>query len=67
VGVAPASWVEAARVTSARRLLETGQEMPKQVAIECGFSDVDVMRKAFTRQVGVSPAEYRKRFATANV
>jgi transcriptional regulator GlxA family with amidase domain len=63
VGVTPARWVEAARVSAARRLLETGNQSPKQVAAHCGFTDVDLLRRAFTRHVGVTPAEYRKRFA----
>jgi transcriptional regulator GlxA family with amidase domain len=62
VGITPASWVEAARVASARRLLETGQETPKQVAAHCGFADADTLRRAFGRHVGTTPAEYRKRF-----
>ncbi|RFB80254.1 GlxA family transcriptional regulator [Methylovirgula sp. 4M-Z18] len=65
IGITPAGWVEAARVTAARRLLETGCYTPKQVAAECGFTDVDIMRRAFGRHVGVSPAEYKKRFAAA--
>jgi len=65
IGITPASWVEAARVTAARRLLETGRYTPKQAAAECGFTDVDIMRRAFGRHVGVTPAEYKKRFAAA--
>jgi transcriptional regulator GlxA family with amidase domain len=61
VGITPAVWVEAARVTSARALLEDGQITPKQVAARCGFADADVLRRAFNRHVGVTPAEYRKR------
>ena len=63
VGITPASWVEEARVNSARQLLERGDEAPKQVATHCGFADADVLRRAFVRHVGVTPAEYRKRFA----
>lgn len=63
VGITPATWVEEARVNAARRLLELGNEAPKQVAIHCGFADADTLRRAFARQVGVTPAEYRKRFA----
>lgn len=62
VGVTPASWVEAARVAAARHLLEEGTVAPKQVAAACGFSSVDTLRRAFLRVVGVTPAEYRKRF-----
>ncbi len=61
----PAVWVEQARVAAARRLLEAGQEAPKQVAALCGFTDADTLRRAFVRQVGVTPADYRKRYARA--
>ncbi|WP_448029160.1 GlxA family transcriptional regulator [Bradyrhizobium liaoningense] len=63
VGTTPATWVEEARVNAARRLLELGNEAPKQVALHCGFADADTLRRAFARHVGVTPAEYRKRFA----
>ena len=63
VGITPANWVEEARVSAARRLLEQGHEAPKQVAVRCGFADADTLRRAFARHVGVTPAEYRKRFA----
>jgi transcriptional regulator GlxA family with amidase domain len=62
VGMTPAAWVEAARVTVARRLLEEGSHPPKQVAAQCGFADADTLRRAFARRVGVTPAEYRKRY-----
>jgi transcriptional regulator GlxA family with amidase domain len=63
VGITPATWVEKARVSAARRLLEQGHAAPKQVASDCGFADADTLRRAFARHVGVTPAEYRKRFA----
>jgi len=63
VGITPAAWVEEARVSAARRLLEQENEAPKQVAARCGFTDADTLRRAFARHVGVTPAEYRKRFA----
>lgn len=61
VGVTPAVWVEQVRVEAARRLLEDNMT-PKQVATECGFADVDTLRRAFIRQVGVTPASYQKNF-----
>ncbi|MBC8838407.1 helix-turn-helix domain-containing protein, partial [Escherichia coli] len=36
---------------------------PKQVAAKCGFANVDTLRRSFTRHVGITPAEYRKRQA----
>ena len=62
IGISPATWVEAARVEAARGLLEASAESPKQVAKRCGFADVNVLRRAFQRHVGVTPADYRKRF-----
>jgi transcriptional regulator GlxA family with amidase domain len=62
VGMTPGDWVEEARVTAARELLESGDAAPKQVAGRCGFADVDTLRRAFVRRVGVTPAEYRKRY-----
>lgn len=61
VGIAPAAWVKEARVATARRLLESDEAVPKQVASQCGFANADTLRKAFVSVVGVTPAEYRKR------
>ena len=67
VGVAPAAWVQEARVAAARRLLESGDTVPKQVASQCGFANADTLRRAFVRMVGVTPAEYRKRMIGATL
>jgi transcriptional regulator GlxA family with amidase domain len=63
VGMTPAAFVETIRVEAARRLLEHGNESPKRVAARCGYADVNGLRRAFMRRVGVTPAEYRKRHA----
>lgn len=60
VGMTPARWVEAARISAARDMLEQGGIAPKQVAALCGFANADTLRRAFARHVGVSPAEYRR-------
>lgn len=65
VGMTPAAWVESTRITAARRLLESGHA-PKQVGTECGFADDDTLRRAFTRHLGVTPAEYRRQYAHMN-
>ncbi|MGO4703030.1 GlxA family transcriptional regulator [Dyella sp. 2RAB6] len=63
VGMTPAAWVESVRVQAARERLEQGGHAPKQVAALCGFSNVDHLRRAFVHYVGVTPAEYRRRYA----
>lgn len=65
IGITPAAWVEAARVSAARSMLESGSRTPKQVAAECGFANADTLRRAFYKHVGVTPAEYRRRHAHA--
>ncbi|WP_306290452.1 AraC family transcriptional regulator [Pseudomonas taiwanensis] len=32
------------------------------MAALCGFANADTLRRAFVKHVGVTPAEYRKRF-----
>jgi len=64
VGSTPSAWVETVRVDAARRLLEAG-DVPKHVAVACGFADVDTLRRAFGRRVGVTPSDYRRRHASA--
>jgi transcriptional regulator GlxA family with amidase domain len=61
-GRTPGAYVEEARVESARIALETGDLPVEAVARQAGFGTVETMRRAFRRQVGVSPIEYRTRF-----
>ncbi|HWA80982.1 MAG TPA: DJ-1/PfpI family protein [Acetobacteraceae bacterium] len=63
VGMTPKAWVESARVEAARRMLEEGHLPPKQVAIRCGFANTDILRLAFERRLGITPAQYRRRFS----
>lgn len=62
VGLTPAAYVEALRVERARTLLEDGAPTLEAVAQAAGFSSTEVLRRAFHRHIGVSPAEYRGRF-----
>jgi transcriptional regulator GlxA family with amidase domain len=61
-GRTPGAYVEAARVERARIALETGALPVEAIAGQAGFGTVETMRRAFRRQVGVSPIEYRTRF-----
>src|SRR6478609_315392 len=65
VGQTPAVYVEGLRVERARALLEDGAESLDAVAGAAGFSSAEVLRRAFHRRVGVSPAAYRERFRLA--
>jgi transcriptional regulator GlxA family with amidase domain len=61
----PGAYVETVRVERARMALESGSGPIEQVARESGFGTVETMRRAFARRLGVSPSDYRGRFAAA--
>jgi len=63
VGESPARYVERIRIEAARHVLETEQVGLESVARRCGFPSTEVLRRAFHRQLGVSPASYRQQFA----
>lgn len=62
IGVTPARMVERIRIEAVRRQLEETARPIKQIAAACGFRQEERLRRAFARQVGTTPAEYRRRF-----
>jgi transcriptional regulator GlxA family with amidase domain len=63
-GTTPAKAVETLRVEAARRLLDSDGVAVALVAQRCGFGDDERMRRAFLRQLGIAPVDYRRRFGT---
>ncbi|MBS2964080.1 GlxA family transcriptional regulator [Actinocrinis puniceicyclus] len=61
-GISPAAHVEAVRVETARRLLETTADGLDRIARVAGFGTVATMHRAFRRSVHVTPGDYRARF-----
>ena len=62
VGETPAAAIAALRLEAARRMLEEGRQPLKTIAIRSGFGDLQGLRRAFGRTLGVTPSEYRQRF-----
>ncbi|MCQ8103877.1 GlxA family transcriptional regulator [Methylomonas sp. SURF-2] len=62
-GMTPAKFVEMARIDRARYLLETDSLPVENIAEQTGFKDAERMRRAFIRQLGVNPQNYRARFS----
>jgi transcriptional regulator GlxA family with amidase domain len=62
VGMPPGRYVERTRLEAARRHLEDSAEGIGQTARACGYRTTEAMRRAFIEALGVSPAEYRRRF-----
>ena len=61
-GLPPGRYVDLARLEAARRHLEDTAAGVEQAARACGYGTPEAMRRAFVRALGVSPAEYRRRF-----
>jgi transcriptional regulator GlxA family with amidase domain len=61
-GTTPADFVEKARIDAARRLAEESDLPAKRLAAAVGYANVDGFRRAFARRLGVSLADYRRRF-----
>lgn len=61
-GETPLQRLHALRVTRARMLLETTYLPVDQVAERCGWRDVAMLREAFRRATGTTPAAYRERY-----
>jgi len=59
VGRAPSQYVLQARVEAVRHQLERTERGLEQIAAACGFGSADVMRRSFSRFVGVTPNQYR--------
>jgi transcriptional regulator GlxA family with amidase domain len=62
MGLTPARMVEKIRIEAVRRSLEETNMPVKKIAAVCGFGHEERLRRAFGRQVGTTPAEYRRRF-----
>lgn len=62
VGVSPGRYVERVRLETARRLLAETDDSTETVARRAGFGNYQALRRAFAATLGVSPAEYRRRF-----
>jgi transcriptional regulator GlxA family with amidase domain len=60
VGTTPSHFVLQMRVEAARRQLERTDGGLKRVAAAAGFGNVDVMRRAFVRLLGITPRRYRE-------
>ena len=66
-GMTPAKFVEMTRIERARYLLETSELSVETVAGKTGFKDSERMRRAFIRQLGVNPQNYRQRFSRSAI
>jgi transcriptional regulator GlxA family with amidase domain len=62
-GRLPGAYVRMLRISAARELLERGTPSIQTVCSKIGYEDVAFFRSLFKRHTGMTPAEYRARFA----
>jgi len=61
-GITPARAVELLRLSRACDEIETTPMSFKAIALRCGFSTEEVMRRAFLRVLKMSPSDYRRQY-----
>lgn len=62
VGQTPLQLLHCLRITRARMVLETSYLPVETIAECCGWRDVAMLRRAFRRATGTTPAAYRERY-----
>jgi transcriptional regulator GlxA family with amidase domain len=58
----PLPYLQAVRVTAAKRLLETSERSIQEITAQVGYSDAATFRTLFVTTTGVTPSEYRRQF-----
>lgn len=61
-GMSPLEYVQTLRLEEAKQQLETTQLPVDAIAGECGYEDAGYFSRLFARKVGLTPAQYRRRF-----
>ncbi len=62
-GLSPLEYLHAIRTEEAKQMLETTDDPVEAVALQVGYEDAAFFGRLFKRKVGMTPAQYRKRFA----
>jgi transcriptional regulator GlxA family with amidase domain len=61
-GYQPMDYVQAIRIQEAKQLLEANYAKVEEIGQIVGYEDPTFFRRLFKRQVGMTPAAYRKKF-----
>ncbi|HEX5778673.1 MAG TPA: helix-turn-helix domain-containing protein [Xanthobacteraceae bacterium] len=65
-GRLPGTYLQMLRISAAKELLERGTLSVHDVCARIGYEDVAFFRNLFKRYAGMTPADYRSRFARMN-
>lgn len=61
-GLSPLQYIHALRTEEAKQMLETEDLSVEAIANEVGYEDASFFGRLFRRKVGLTPAQYRRRF-----
>jgi transcriptional regulator GlxA family with amidase domain len=61
-GLTPSEYHQRLRIARGRELLEFTRDSVEKVALAAGYEDAGGFRRTFKRVIGLSPAEYRRKF-----
>ncbi|MCM5679624.1 helix-turn-helix domain-containing protein [Schlegelella sp. S2-27] len=61
-GLAPLDYIHTLRLEEAKQMLESGDAPVEAVALEVGYQDASFFGRLFRRKIGLTPAQYRRRF-----
>lgn len=64
-GLTPYQYIQKYRIQKARELIETTSMYIDQIAFQVGYEDSSSFTKAFKKETGLPPKEYRKRFGVS--
>ena len=63
-GYLPMDYVHAVRVEKAKRIIEQDASGIDDIAYQVGYEDPSFFRRLFKREVGLTPAAYRRKFSS---
>jgi AraC-like DNA-binding protein len=61
-GVTPLSYIISLRIQKACEIMHSSEKPITEIAFEVGFTDSNYFSRAFKKNTGITPSEYRKQY-----
>lgn len=65
-GETPVAYLQRLRIEKAKRLLERTRDTVNEITWKVGYEDINSFRRLFIKHAGLSPKNYRNKFANAS-
>jgi AraC-like DNA-binding protein len=63
LNLTPAEYIQRVKIEAAKKSLETGKSSILDIIYALGYNDVKTFRDTFKRITGITPRDYRKKYA----